>query len=203
MFELEDIIKSTNMYLVAKDRHLKFIYCSEQFAELRGLDSPSQILGKTDYEFYSDDMIHLYHSADNHVLKTAKSIIVREKQPVYGKLIEVLTTKTPLRNKSGSLTGVLISFMELTTITPNCHINTSENSRHKFFTKCEYMVFNEIIMGLTAKEIAKKLALSPRTVEDYIDRIKIKLQCTSKHHIVEAAIRLGILQQHVMESVKN
>ena len=199
MFEIEDIIKSANIYLAAKDKNLKYIYCSEGLARLLDLESPSTIVGKTDYDFHTDKTAQLYQSGDLRVLKSGRSYNVREKHPAHGKTIEIVTTKHPLKDRFSALAGVALSFVALTDITSTVDLNTLENKvEDKFFTKREQDVFDYIIMGLTAKEIAKKLLLSPRTIEDYIDHIKIKLQCRRKHHIVEAAMRLGMLQNHML-----
>lgn len=45
--------------------------------------------------------------------------------------------------------------------------------------------------GLTAKEIAKTLQLSPRTVEEYIDTLKEKFEAKNRLHL------LGMLQKHL------
>ena len=45
--------------------------------------------------------------------------------------------------------------------------------------------------GLTAKEIAKALRLSPRTVEEYIDILKAKFEAKNRVHL------LGMLQKHL------
>ena len=64
-----------------------------------------------------------------------------------------------------------------------------------FFTKREQEVLQNILKGFTAKKIAQQLSLSHRTVEDYIERVKQKFQCINKHDVIEAAMRLGIIQK--------
>jgi|GEM_PF-5217561 len=73
-------------------------------------------------------------------------------------------------------------------------------NEHEYFTRREYETFKGVLFGLTTKQIAKQLAISPRTVEVYIESIKRKLQCHSKYHIAEAAMRLGIVQQNILKN---
>ena len=54
-------------------------------------------------------------------------------------------------------------------------------------SKRETDVMHLLIRGNTAKQAAKKLFLSPRTIEDHIENIKIKTNCTSKSELVEKA----------------
>ena len=57
------------MYLAAKDKNLKYLYCNENVACGLGLDSPQQIVGKTDYDLFTDDIAEMYRSGDSLVLK--------------------------------------------------------------------------------------------------------------------------------------
>jgi DNA-binding CsgD family transcriptional regulator len=62
-----------------------------------------------------------------------------------------------------------------------------------------------LLRGKTAKDIAKILRLSPRTVEEYIDQIKSKLNCNTKSDLIEKAIQLGyinIIPKSLLEKLK-
>lgn len=53
------------------------------------------------------------------------------------------------------------------------------------FTPREIDCIHLLLKGLTAKGIAKRLNLSPRTVESYIENIKTKTQCHSKEQLLD------------------
>ncbi|MBL0941720.1 MAG: helix-turn-helix transcriptional regulator [Alphaproteobacteria bacterium] len=59
------------------------------------------------------------------------------------------------------------------------HIPLSE--REKDCLKC-------LILGMTAKEIARELSLSPRTIESYLENIKNKMCCYSKSQLIAKVI---------------
>lgn len=57
---------------------------------------------------------------------------------------------------------------------------------HKsYITLKEYECIKQIPLGLSAKEIAKRLKLSPRTVEQYFERVKIRVGCRSKRDLIQ------------------
>lgn len=47
------------------------------------------------------------------------------------------------------------------------------------------------ILGMTSKQIAKVLSISPRTAEDYISFIKSKFNCADRYQVVTKALLSG------------
>jgi len=208
MFEFEDIIKSANIFICAKDKDLKYIYCNENVANSLGLDSPKQIIGQTDYDLFNTELAHTYRMGDVHVSKGGTLLNVKEIHPHLNSSIEILTNKNQLKNNAGDFSGVVVSFVNITGLTWTLHSDLlfdQKNNRYhikignqtEYLTRREYDVLKNLLKGYTAKKIAKNLLLSPRTIEGYIENLKTKLQCSSKYHIIEAAMRLGIVQQNI------
>jgi tetratricopeptide (TPR) repeat protein/DNA-binding CsgD family transcriptional regulator len=72
------------------------------------------------------------------------------------------------------------------------------------FTPREIDILACILSGRTAKKIASFLSLSPKTVENYIHNISIKLECNSRESIIdflEASDKVHLLKQHYSELV--
>ncbi|WP_083504019.1 LuxR C-terminal-related transcriptional regulator [Legionella steelei] len=44
------------------------------------------------------------------------------------------------------------------------------------------------VKGFTVKEIGKKLLISPRTVREYINQVKLKLAVSSKQHMIQKVL---------------
>lgn len=61
------------------------------------------------------------------------------------------------------------------------------------FTNREKDVFKQLLRGTTAKQIAKELGISWRTVEQHINQIKSKLGCRYKNEIILTAIRNNLI----------
>ncbi|MBA3723243.1 MAG: helix-turn-helix transcriptional regulator [Parachlamydiaceae bacterium] len=73
------------------------------------------------------------------------------------------------------------------------HLSLGEKFGNKNLTKRETEVLKYVVLGYTAKKIGKILEISFRTVEAYINNLKIKLCCTYKNNIAEIIIKNGLI----------
>ena len=60
----------------------------------------------------------------------------------------------------------------------------------KMLTRREIDCVILLLESFTAKEIAEKLALSPRTVERHLEHVKTKLKCSNKTELVIKLLEL-------------
>ena len=60
-------------------------------------------------------------------------------------------------------------------------------------TKREHDVLLHLAQGLSAKEVAIKLAITARTVESHLDRLRLKTRTRNRTHMVAHAIQQGLL----------
>ena len=90
--------------------------------------------------------------------------------------------KIPLFDLNNKILGVLGMSQKI-------HINYISNlsKRQK---ECLYY----LTRGMTIKQIAKVLLLSPRTVEFYFDNLRTKLNCHSRSELVSKAIEFGFIK---------
>lgn len=63
---------------------------------------------------------------------------------------------------------------------------------HPDLSERESICLYFLIRGRTAKEISQKMNVSPKTVESYIARVKVKLQCYSKSQLIDKAYELQL-----------
>ncbi len=63
-----------------------------------------------------------------------------------------------------------------------------------YFTKRELDCAKRLVVGDTAKEVARYLTLSPRTVETYIENIKRKTKCHYKSQLIRELVKLGVIE---------
>jgi len=74
-------------------------------------------------------------------------------------------------------------FAAKTKKTSNC-LASSNNFGNYYLTKRETEVLKYIVMGCTSKQIGKLLGISFRTIETYIEILKVKFNCKRKGDIV-------------------
>ncbi|MGJ3231995.1 MAG: helix-turn-helix domain-containing protein [Oceanicaulis sp.] len=57
----------------------------------------------------------------------------------------------------------------------------------------ELECLNHVADGLSAKEIALRCGITPRTVEAHLDRARLKLNARNRAHMVALAIAQGVV----------
>jgi DNA-binding NarL/FixJ family response regulator len=72
--------------------------------------------------------------------------------------------------------------------------HASQRARYERLTDRERTVMQLIAEGYTAPEIGEQLAISPKTVDTYKQRINDKLGLTHRADYVKLALKLGLLQ---------
>lgn len=117
-----------------------------------------------------------------------------------------LTVKAPIYNDTTNIVGILgCSVMldqqplaESLTLISNLGLlklqNKSSSISVSYNTICtprEKQVINLLIRGKTAKEIAFELNLSKRTIEHYIENIKLKMNVDTKSQLIEKVLNLN------------
>ena len=94
--------------IYVKDVQSRFITCNARQAYLAGVDSPEELIGKTDLDLFPEHGA-AYYADEQSVLRTGQSIINRE-EPIGEKVGSQqwhLTSKVPLRDKEGTVIGIV------------------------------------------------------------------------------------------------
>ena len=112
----EGIIDSIPMRVFWKDRELNYLGCNKAFARDAGFSEPRDLVGKDDRQMGWRAQAELYRADDRQVLKSGKpKLFIEEPQTTPdGKTLTLLTSKIPLRNAAGEITGVLGTYMDIT-----------------------------------------------------------------------------------------
>ena len=93
----------------------------------------------------------------------------------------------------------LVNFVEdkkvITDKRPSNEIKDDLLKAHKFFgvSKRESHCLYYLMRGMTGKQIAKTLKLSPRTVEFYLENAKLKLKCQNRHELINKMFEAGLV----------
>ncbi len=92
-----------------KDLKSRFIRVSRQLVNRFNVKSEEEIIGKTDFDFFTKEHALQAFNDEQEIIKTGKSIINKEEKETYEGKEEkwVLTTKVPFYNKEGKIIGTL------------------------------------------------------------------------------------------------
>lgn len=202
LHSMTDAFDKLNISVFCKKANNQYIYCNERFAAIADFDSSEQIIGKRDTDFSWHKQADIFTAEDARVRKGKLLINDYKKQIRSHYIADVIETKTKLLDKSGQCIGIVGSFIDITgyRLEKNTGHYDSESGKfylgkrfnNQYLTPREFIVFKNLILGNTAKEIAKKINCSYRTVEDYIVNIKFKLNCSKKNHLIYYAITYGL-----------
>lgn len=113
---IEGIINTIPMRVFWKDKNLTFLGCNKAFARDAGFADPKDIIGKDDYQMVWRDQAELYRGDDRQVIATGcpKLFIEEPQETPEGNIITLLTSKIPLCNSNGEISGVLGTYMDIT-----------------------------------------------------------------------------------------
>jgi len=105
---LRTLIDSTPDYIFIKDAQQRFILTNSAHAHAVKV-TPEELVGKTALEMFPPDLAAQFHADDEAVLQLHQSLINLERSTIgeRGEVKTVLTSKIPLRDEQGNVTGLI------------------------------------------------------------------------------------------------
>jgi PAS domain S-box-containing protein len=103
-------------FLYAKDAHSRFTACNKLVANRMGVE-PEDLIGKTDFDFFPREMAEKFFNDEQALIKSGKPLIDREEfayDKTRGMDRVILTSKVPLRDAEGNLTGIVGTGFDIT-----------------------------------------------------------------------------------------
>ena len=180
-----------------KDRKGLYVGYNAYGAERLGFKE-QEIVAHSDFEIFPHSVATEFTRIDQKVIARKEQIFANEDGVLKKGLLKVvfITYKMPIFDADESLVGILgISF----TRHPINHCSAmqleqdfnypSVGQHNKILSKMENACMLHLCNGLTTKQIARRLKLSHRTVETYIERAKIKYNCQNKAELMWIMIR--------------
>jgi DNA-binding CsgD family transcriptional regulator len=195
----------------AKDADFSYQACSLDCAERLNYKDTSPIIGISDYDLPDElqEDAPLFQQQDALVLKGQEIKTLNFHQYQDNQRTIALTTKKPLYLNNEAI-GLITNTIELDDtsaksllqkgiIDKNClrcktkskTFRISKTCHHDLSVK-ESICLYHLIRGKSAKEIALKMHLSPKTVEIYTSRIKTKFNAANKSQLIEKAYALNL-----------
>jgi len=115
---LQLVLDSIPARVFWKDTESLYLGCNKLFAMDAGLESPEQIIGKSDFDLVWKEQAELYRLDDRNVIQAGKPKLNYEEPQTSpeGKSLWLRTSKIPLTDLSGSIIGVMGTYEDITSI---------------------------------------------------------------------------------------
>lgn len=115
---LRTLVDSLPLNLYIKDHHSKKVLVNKAECEYLGVENPDEIIGKSDFELYPDNIAQISRDEDLEVMKTKRPILGKRTINVKkdGVSTSFLTSKIPLLDLDGHCTGLIGISMDISDI---------------------------------------------------------------------------------------
>ncbi|MEM3423041.1 MAG: PAS domain S-box protein [Nitrososphaeria archaeon] len=133
-----------------KDSSSRFTKVNRAHAERMGLKNPEEAVGKTDFDFYSEEFARQAYEDEQEIIRTGKPLI-NKVEKVIGKdgLIHWVTaTKIPIRDKNGKVIGIVGISRDIT------ELKLIEEKLKRYSEQLEKMVEEKTRALLEAERLA-------------------------------------------------
>ena len=106
---LRTLINNIPDFIYIKDNESRFIMGNKRIAEVMGADTPEDLTGKTDMDYYPYDLANKFYKDEQRIMKTGIPLINHEERGLneFGIGTHISTTKVPVRNLQGEITGIV------------------------------------------------------------------------------------------------
>lgn len=92
-----------------KDPDSRFVQINKMMANVLGLDSPEEAIGKTDFDFFTKEHASDAYNDEQEILATGISLINKEEDVIgpNNRRRWITSTKVPFRNSDGDISGLV------------------------------------------------------------------------------------------------
>ena len=103
------LVRTIPDHVYFKDRQSRFVRINDSMARHFRLPEPGDVLGKTDFDFFSEEHARQAFADEQRVMSTGESIISLEEKENWpdGRVTWVSTTKVALRDPDGKINGLV------------------------------------------------------------------------------------------------
>jgi PAS domain S-box-containing protein len=107
--QLRTLIDNLPDQIYFKDTESRMLIANLAQARLLGAKSPEELVGKTDFDFFPEDLASKYYNDEQRLVQSGEAIIGMEEPTVdtLGNKKWVFTSKVPLRDNRGQVVGLV------------------------------------------------------------------------------------------------
>ena len=199
-----------------KDENSVFMYGNAEYGRIIGLPHHEDVIGRTDFDMPCDTVncAHLFRAQDKKVIQTLERMRILDIHPFAGGWKAYIFTKIPMYDKDKKVIGTIYHGANITNsisieigallshyyvegvknklLGQNNYMPSSKFSDVKLTSRQTEVLFY-LLRGKTAKKIALLLNISYRTVEEYLEQLRLKFNASNKNELIEKAMCAGFL----------
>ncbi len=179
--DLSNILFNSPGFIFWKNKRSEYLGGNENFLSSSGYNNIDNVIGKPDEQFPWQHLAKHYRESDMSVMAgnviTGRHIVHSH---ANNQSIKVIYSKSPLYDLEKLVIGVVCSYQVMQPLNRTLPIMQE---------KCLTL----LARGLSIKEIARELNLSPRTVDFYFTIIKEKLSCNNRAELILKAYAMALI----------
>lgn len=114
---LQKVMDSIPQFICWKDRKSVFLGCNKNYARMIGLSRPEEIVGKTDWDLpWKREETEFFLECDRNVMESNRPQyhIIEPALKADGSQSWLDTSKIPIHDVQGNVTGILVAFEDIT-----------------------------------------------------------------------------------------
>ena len=106
---LRAVLASLPDLIYVKDAQSRFLFANQGTAEVMGVVSGAELVGRTDFDFYPESLASGFFHDEQRVIATGEPLVSRDEhvREADGRIRHILTSKLPLRDPGGQPVGVI------------------------------------------------------------------------------------------------
>ena len=181
---IESILDLANVSVYLKDRKGKYLGFNTKCLKITGLLSEDDVIGQYDRDLVWREQAYILEENDQRAIHTQQPQSVIE--PCYcfdsNHLERFLSHKFALKSRTGKIIGTfgISILLDREDLIP----------KQNMLTKRQHECLYYLAKGMTMKEIASELKLSPKTIEHYLETVKQKLNCHNRAELIAKALQM-------------
>jgi PAS domain S-box-containing protein len=167
--KLRELVDNLPQRIYAKDQDLAYVFCNESYARDFRMN-PEEMVGKKDQDLYPEELAEKYTEVEKRILQTQMTEELEELYVVSGRELTIQSVKKPLRNREGSIIGILSTFWDIS------ERKRVEEERGKYCLSLKELVAQREAQIETLSDQLQRETAQRRETEEEYQRIRNLLE---------------------------